>query len=79
MKITKELQPALVPGWAKQVGEVRSRWEWAEPSVWTDRMLETLEAGIRSGKWFSLCDKAFSLKTLRASFARVNSNGAAKA
>ena len=47
-----EQQPTPVP-MAKQVGEVRSRWEWAEPSVWSERMLMALEQGVQGGVWFS--------------------------
>jgi len=25
--------------------------EWAQPHVWTDRMLTTLLTGVRGGKW----------------------------
>ena len=32
---------------AKQGGETRARWGWVEPSVWTDRMLEALERGVK--------------------------------
>jgi len=39
-------KPATVPKTAKQAGEVRARWAWAEPSVWTDRMLTALEQGV---------------------------------
>ena len=42
---------------AKQGREVPQRWDWTEASVWTERMLETLERGIKGGKWFSLIDK----------------------
>ena len=49
--------PALVPGTAgaKQAGQVpvkvarRARWAWAEATVWTDRMLATLEYGVQGG------------------------------
>jgi RNA-directed DNA polymerase len=37
-------------------------------------MLSTLERGVQGGKWFSLCDKAFSLKSLSAAFAKVKAN-----
>ena len=40
-----EQPPSAVPATAKQVGEVRSRWAWTEPSVWTERMLTALEQG----------------------------------
>ena len=75
MEISKEAPPALVPIEATQVGDARSRWAFAEPSVWTDLMLTTLERGVKGGKWFSLCDKAFSLRTLAACFAKVKANG----
>ena len=32
-------------------GEVRGRWSWTEPAIWTDRMLTALEEGIEGGKW----------------------------
>ena len=78
MNGSKEAEPALVFEETKQAGDVRSRWEWTEPSIWTDRMLVTLEQGVRGGKWFSLCDKAFSVRSLKASFARVKASGGAK-
>lgn len=50
-------KPAPVPARAMQAGEVRARWAWVEPTVWTDRMLTTLEQGVKGGKWYSLVDK----------------------
>ena len=41
-----EVKPTPVPAAAKPVGEVRARWPWAEPSVWTERMLTALESGV---------------------------------
>ena len=41
----KERQPAVVSKEAKQAGEIRARWAWVEPSVWTERMLTALERG----------------------------------
>ena len=35
---------------AQQGREVPPRWEWTEASVWTQRMLATLERGIKGGK-----------------------------
>ncbi len=69
-----EEQPAAVPSEAKQAGEVRGRWPWAEPSVWTDRMLAALEEGVKGGKWFSLIDKVYRPDVLRAAFERVKAN-----
>jgi RNA-directed DNA polymerase len=71
----KEETPASVPEGATQAGEVRARWPWAEPTVWTDRMLTTLETGVKGGKWFSLQDKAFGVRSLRAAFSKVKANG----
>jgi hypothetical protein len=48
---TKEAQPSPVPETAQQGGEIRARWAWVEPTVWTERMLATLETGIEGGKW----------------------------
>lgn len=68
--------PARVPA-AKQAGEVRARWAWAEPCVWTERMLTALEQGVKGGKWFSLIDKVSSPSMLRRAFERVKANGGA--
>lgn len=37
-------------------------------------MLTALEQGVKGGKWFSLIDKVYSPKTLRAAFAQVKAN-----
>lgn len=58
-------------------GEIRARWSWVEPSVWTERMLETLERGVKGGKWHSLIDKVYREVSLRAGWARVESGGGA--
>ena len=72
-----EDQPAAVVGTPKQAGEVRARWGWTEPSVWTERMLTALEEGVKGGKWFSLMDKVYAWTNLRAAFAEVKANGGA--
>ena len=71
---TKEAEPAAVPEEAKQAGEIRARWAWVEPTVWTERMLTALEEGVKGGKWFSLMDKVYALTNLRAAFAQVKAN-----
>jgi len=48
-----------------------------EATVWTERMLATLEAGVKGGKWFSLIDKVYALPNLRAAFAKVKANAGA--
>ena len=42
---------------AKQGRGVPPQWKWTEASVWTERMLATLERGITGGKWYSLMDR----------------------
>jgi len=74
---TTEEKPAGVPGTATQAGEIRARWDWVEPSVWTERMLTALEKGVKGGKWFSLMDKVYALPNLRAGFRKVKGNGGA--
>jgi len=68
-----ERKPTPVPE-AKQVGEVRGRWAWTEPTVWTERMLTALEVGVKGGIWFSLIDKVYKPGNLRAAFAQVKAN-----
>lgn len=69
-----ENKPAGVPKTATQAGEIRDRWDWVEPSVWTERMLTALEKGVKGGRWFSLIDKVYALANLRAAFAKVKAN-----
>lgn len=71
---TPEQQPTTVPERATPVGAVRARWAWAAREVWTERMLTTLEQGVRGGRWHTLMDKVYALPTLRAAFARVKAN-----
>jgi RNA-directed DNA polymerase len=59
---------------AKRGREVEARWEWTEPSVWTERMLDALERGVKGGKWYSLIDKVYAQETLAAAWKRVKRN-----
>ena len=59
---------------AKQGREVPQRWDWTEASVWTERMLETLERGIKGGKWFSLIDKVWKMENLQSALKTVVQN-----
>ena len=73
----KETQEQLnLPGVprAKQGREVASRWAWTEASVWTERMLATLETGVKGGKWFSLMDKVWKTDNLQNSLKSVVRN-----
>jgi RNA-directed DNA polymerase len=65
---------ASVPSRAKQAGEIQDRWSWVEPSVWTERMLTALEAGVKGGKWFSLIDKVYEPGNLRSAYEQVRRN-----
>ena len=63
---------------AKQGREVAPEWEWTEASVWTERMLATLETGVKGGKWFSLIDKVWKMDNLQSALkAVVRNKGAA--
>jgi RNA-directed DNA polymerase len=61
---------------AKQGAEAcnSSAWEWVEASVWTGRMLAALVNGVKGGKWYSLIDKVYDRRTLKAAWKRVASN-----
>src|SRR5213594_218027 len=69
--------PATVPVSATQAGNVRDRWSWAAAEVWTERMLTALEQGVKGGVWFSLMDKVYAERTLKAAWHRVNANAGA--
>ena len=56
----RDYTPVTVPFGAIPAGEPPSIVEWANRSVWTDRMLETLQCGVRGGKWHTLIDKVLS-------------------
>jgi RNA-directed DNA polymerase len=74
----REDEPSVVLATATQDGEEqaqrRTRWDWAEAVVWTDRMLQALEEGVKGGKWFSLMDKVYAPRNLAAAFAQVKRN-----
>ena len=53
----------------------RDRWSWVEPEVWTERMLAALEQGVKGGRWYSLMDKVYAERRLRAAWQRVQRNG----
>jgi RNA-directed DNA polymerase len=75
-----QVRPAEVPKRARQAGETpatrerRARWEWAEASVWTDRMLAALENGVKGDVWFSLIDKVYSPMNLWSAWSKVAQN-----
>lgn len=59
---------------AKQAVEAKPRWQWVEPSIWTERMLTALETGVKGGKWFSLIDKVHRRENLESAFGQVKAN-----
>jgi RNA-directed DNA polymerase len=74
MTAPRETTPSLVPAKATQGGDVLSRWLWTEPAVWTERMLTALEEGVKGGVWFSLNDKVYAERNLRAAAGKVAAN-----
>ena len=74
MSIENEDKSVEVPCGTKQTGETQTM-DWVERSVWTDRMLEALDKGVKGGVWFSLIDKVYRPKTLYAAWQTVKRNG----
>lgn len=72
----REGKPPAVSGpWRiEHGGEVRARWAWTEPGVWTERMLTALENGVKGGRWYCLYDKVCNGANLAAAFRRVKAN-----
>jgi RNA-directed DNA polymerase len=79
MSIGKETKSARVAAMPKQAEEteIRKRWSWVEPCVWTDRMLTALEQGVKGRVWFSLSDKVYKTENLIAAYEKVRKNDGA--
>ena len=73
--IQEGLFPSAVSEKNRQGREVRARWAWVEPRVWSERMLAALESGVKGKKWFSLNDKVSREKTLQLAWEQVQRNG----
>lgn len=73
----KSYAPVTVPFAATPAGEPPSTRSWANPCVWTPRMLNTLHSGVRGGKWHTLMDKVFSPLNLEAARRKVTGNAGA--
>ncbi len=58
----------------KRAGDAGPERPKAEPTIWTQRMLATLEQGVTGRKWYSLIDKLYPKATLEAAFAAVKAN-----
>jgi RNA-directed DNA polymerase len=63
--------PVTVPFAAIQIGETPNIVSWAHRMVWTERMLATLETGVKGGKWHTLIDKVFDRRNLYFSARKV--------
>ncbi len=74
MKEQRTTTGASVGSPSKQAGDNHDRWAWVERSVWTPRMLDALDRGVKGGMWFSLIDKVYSEANLRSAFAQVKRN-----
>ena len=69
-----EEEPPSVPATDKQGGKDLWQRHKAERGIWSQGMLETLERGIKGGKWFSLIDKVYQEKTLAIGWGKVKFN-----
>lgn len=69
-----EERPLEVVRDLKQGGDIPARWAWTERAVWTPRMLEALDQGVKGGKWFSLIDKVHARRNLEAAYEKVRQN-----
>src|SRR5208337_3848095 len=70
----RKYEPVTVPFGATPAGETPSVKDWANPGVWTDHMLTTLEQGVRGGRWHTLIDKVYAPLNLYAASRKVIGN-----
>ncbi len=70
----EENKTPIVSKESKQGVDTQRRWHWVESAVWTPRMLEALDKGVKGNQWFSLIDKVYSDKNLETSWRKVRSN-----
>lgn len=70
-KKTKDYTPVTVPFAATPTGETPGIAQWAHRAVWTDRMLATLESGVKGGRWHTLIDKVIAPLNLFAAARKV--------
>lgn len=78
---SSQTTPATVAAVPTQAGENSQRkltLSLGSGAVWTERMLETLERGIKGGQWYSLIDKVWNEKhLLLAAWSVIGKDGAA--
>jgi hypothetical protein len=64
--------PEAVPAEATRAREAEAlARSYAEPSVWTERMLTALVEGVKGGKWYSLKDKCAATIKVRGALIQV--------
>lgn len=73
-EMPREAEPSPVGRGPKRDGDIRARWAWVEPAVWTERMLTALEDGVKGGRWYSLMDKVYDPRNLEAAWQQVRRN-----
>ena len=80
-KTSSQTKPATVAAAPTQAGENTQRklaLSLGSSAVWTERMLDTLERGIKGGHWYSLIDKVWNEKhLLMAAWSVLRKDGAA--
>ncbi len=55
----------------EEAADIRNRWGWAEPSLWTDRLRSRLEGSEPTTQGFVLWDPVRSERSLQAAFGPV--------
>ena len=72
MEPNDEAQSAPVAATPPQAEDTRSRWDWVERAVWTERMLTRLTSGESADRvWFRLWDKTYAPANLQSAFEKV--------
>ena len=61
-----ERSPSTVPAGATRDGKTPGRYAWVEPTIWTPRMVQALQNGVKGGRWYSVIDKVLTLRSLEA-------------
>lgn len=69
---SKDALPVRVPFSATPTGETPTIRRWAQPVVWTDRMLTTLlNNKVKGGRWHALIDKVYAPLNLYSAALKV--------
>ena len=73
-KVTQAVSAVLAGAKREAEASDPRNWKWVEASVWNERMLAALGNGVKGGKWYSLMDKVWALRTLEAAWRKVAKN-----